>query len=303
MLELEELTIKNEVEIYNKEDECIGKLGAGKTEIYGVDYKSIKYNELTYHIIVCPSFSFNKEFTETVYNNLKNDGYDGTLYYTNMPRGHNGNEDAENRVYEVSVYRKYIQGSDKKLGYVKIKKYNNIPNLPLETVKKIASYFTHLVRGYECDNTVMRAKYYEAELPDDLENIAFTWDPIDRKTRDMSLSEYKELEPICKVVTLHEWAYYGFFKPTAAEVFSQLPECLDAKKMMIETCVYEHPTKPHFTESIIDDYHIAITTVYEYLEPKEKESREPKPKEQESAEPQEQESTEPQLKRRKVDKS
>lgn len=40
---LEELTIKNEVEIYNKEDECVGKLGACKTEIYGVDYKSIEF--------------------------------------------------------------------------------------------------------------------------------------------------------------------------------------------------------------------------------------------------------------------
>lgn len=289
VLELEELIIKNEVEIYDKEDECVGKLGAGKTEIYGVDYKSIKYNQLTYHIVVCSNFSSNKKVIETVYNDLKNDGYcgydDGTLYYTNMLRGNDGHEDAENKVYEVSVYRKYVQGSDKKLGYTKVKKYNNIPNLPLETVKKIASYFTHLVRGYEYNDTVMRAKYYEAGLPDDLVGVAFTWDPSDRKTRDMSPSEYKELKPICKVVTLHEWAYYGFFKPTAAEVFSQLPECLYAKKMMIETCVYEHPTKSDVAESIIGEYHIAITTVYEYPEPKQESDDHP---------------SEPELKRRRT---
>lgn len=35
---------------------------------------------------------------------------------------------------------------------LKIKKYNNIPNLPLETVKKIASNYTHLARDYEYDD-------------------------------------------------------------------------------------------------------------------------------------------------------
>jgi hypothetical protein len=122
MLELEELTIKNEIEIYNQEDECIGKLGASKREIWDVDYKRVKYNQLTYHIVICsnvsgcvscPTTVANESVLRTVNNDLKNDGYDGTLYYSKVLRGCDDNEDAENRVYEVSVYKKILKNQTK----------------------------------------------------------------------------------------------------------------------------------------------------------------------------------------------
>lgn len=49
-----------------------------------------------------------------------------------------------------------------------------------------------------------------------LRTVAFPWDPI-----------YTEPAPklveVGRCQTLHTWAYYGFFKPTVAEVLCQLP--------------------------------------------------------------------------------
>jgi hypothetical protein len=162
---------------------------------------------------------------------------------------------------------------------LKVKKYNNIPdNIPLEEVEGKVNNITHLARDYECHDTVIRVVFYEAELPDDLTGEAFTWDPIDRKIRDVSPSEYKRLEPRFKVITLHSYAFEGFFKPTVAEVINQISGYLAMntypnEKVLIQTCVYEHPTKSHYSESIIGDYHMAVTYVYEY--PKHQDDSEP----------------------------
>jgi hypothetical protein len=58
---------------------------------------------------------------------------------------------------------------------------------------------------------------YYIEHPKSLRGVAYPWDPeLTEKAED--------LEPITTIRTLHTWAYYGFFKPTVAEVIAAIPE-------------------------------------------------------------------------------
>ncbi len=65
-------------------------------------------------------------------------------------------------------------------------------------------------------------KFYWMNLPDNVHprRTAFTW--IATK------GEEAQLEPLSivgsKFVVLVKWGYYGFFKPSFAEVFSQIPD-------------------------------------------------------------------------------
>ena len=38
------------------------------------------------------------------------------------------------------------------------------------------------------------------------------------------VAEATDIEELARIRTLHTWAYYGFFKPTYAEVIAQIPE-------------------------------------------------------------------------------
>jgi len=64
-------------------------------------------------------------------------------------------------------------------------------------------------------------KLYSIELPD-LRNTAYTWEPKVTKESDM-------LEEVTRIKTNHYCGYYGFFKPSIAEVLAQIPEDLIGK--------------------------------------------------------------------------
>ena len=53
--------------------------------------------------------------------------------------------------------------------------------------------------------------------PVDPRNVAFTWD-------SESAGAATKVEPYKTIRTLHTYGYYGFFKPSIAEVLAQLPE-------------------------------------------------------------------------------
>jgi len=61
-------------------------------------------------------------------------------------------------------------------------------------------------------------KLYKIEIPD-LRETAYTWEPKITK-------EYLDLQEITRIKTHHYCSYYGFFKPSIAEVLSQIPEKL-----------------------------------------------------------------------------
>lgn len=50
----------------------------------------------------------------------------------------------------------------------------------------------------------------------DPRKTAFTWDP-------KPTTQAEGLQPIRDVITYHTWAYYGFFKPSIAEVLARIP--------------------------------------------------------------------------------
>ena len=61
-------------------------------------------------------------------------------------------------------------------------------------------------------------KLYSIEIPD-LRNVAYTWEP-------KIVKECYNLKEITKIKTHHYCGYYGFFKPSIAEVLAQIPEDL-----------------------------------------------------------------------------
>lgn len=95
--------------------------------------------------------------------------------------------------------------------------------------------------------------------PCDLRCEAFTWDAKRGKKAPM-------LREIGRVRTLHTYGYYGFFKPTIAEVLAQIPEELlgDAIAFKIKG--------PQDTDDLNDDkealnqgFHVARTIIYAAL--------------------------------------
>ena len=94
--------------------------------------------------------------------------------------------------------------------------------------------------------------------PVDLFNVAYTWSPE-------SAEVVTGLKPLCDITTYHTFDYYGFFKPSIAEVLAQIPaEHLD------KVIAFEIVGRPF---SDVDDlnkeqealnagYHVATTRLY-----------------------------------------
>lgn len=115
-----------------------------------------------------------------------------------------------------------------------------------ERLEELARRIKPVVR---CDGDL----YYILDV--DLRNVAFTWDP--------KLKERAEgLEELVRIRTYHIWNYYGFFKPSIAEVLAQIP-----KTKLLETSAFEIPI--HITDpdpEIVGDYHKARTILYKKIE-------------------------------------
>lgn len=80
------------------------------------------------------------------------------------------------------------------------------------------------------------------------QNVAFTWDPEPTRIA-------KGLRKLEDIVTYHSYAYYGFFKPSIAEVLAQIPE-----KYLSRVVAFETSTK-HI--ELNGEYHTTVTTLYE----------------------------------------
>lgn len=87
-------------------------------------------------------------------------------------------------------------------------------------------------------------------------NVAFTWSP--------DLAERAEgLEEIARIRTLHTYGYHGFFKPSIAEVYAQIPEYLLHEVVAFET---NGPDTVHDLnrerDALNAGYHVAETILY-----------------------------------------
>lgn len=126
---------------------------------------------------------------------------------------------------------------------------SEIPKISNRTLKELYKQMKPVVRfglfgkKLEPDD---RGELYYIKDPD-LRGEAFTWDPEATK----KATGLKKLEDI---VTYHSYGYYGFFKPSIAEVVAQIP-----KKYLSKVAAFETSTDA----SIDGDYHATTTTLYE----------------------------------------
>lgn len=91
----------------------------------------------------------------------------------------------------------------------------------------------------------------------DLRKTAFMWEP---KLEGEAIN----LVPYRTIITLHRWAYYGFFKPSIEEVLSQISEDdIDAGVIAFETNGPETAQDLNNHKDALDaGFHVAETILY-----------------------------------------
>jgi hypothetical protein len=86
-----------------------------------------------------------------------------------------------------------------------------------------------------------------------LRGIAYAWEPKPSWWPFF----LGRLTPLREITTFHTWAYYGFFKPTIAEVLAQIPEDL-----VDQVVAFEILDMINDNEALNDGYHVAITRLF-----------------------------------------
>lgn len=134
-----------------------------------------------------------------------------------------------------------------------------IPSVPRNRIMEIAEQIKPVVRfvGAPDDfHQSMEGEPYYVE-PVDLFNVAYTWDP---KPLDKAMG----LETVCDIRTYHTFGYYGFFKPSIAEVLAQIPEEHLSRVIAFE--IVDSPKDAsdlnRELEAVNAGYHVAITRLY-----------------------------------------
>ncbi len=93
--------------------------------------------------------------------------------------------------------------------------------------------------------------------PVDLFKVAYTWGAkaAEKATR---------LKSLCEIVTYHGFGYYGFFKPSIAEVLAQIPA-----ELLERVVAFEITRSPESAtdlnrerEALNAGFHVATTTLY-----------------------------------------
>lgn len=125
-----------------------------------------------------------------------------------------------------------------------------IPNVPEERVVELAQRIEPIVRIGDAPRYIK---------PVDLNRIAFMWSPEATGYVDMN-----GLVALRDITTYHTWAYYGFFKPTIAEVLKQIPT-----EIVDQVVAFEIIESPQCAEDFDKDreafnagYHVATTRLY-----------------------------------------
>lgn len=123
-----------------------------------------------------------------------------------------------------------------------------IPKITDERLAALAARIKPVVRNRN------NALAYVA--PCDLRNEAFTWDPKITRRAD-------NLVKHATIRTLHTYGYYGFFKPSIAEVLAQIPADLIEQTVAFET------VGPADADAINEEsaalnagFHVATTRLY-----------------------------------------
>ncbi|MBI4118791.1 MAG: hypothetical protein HY452_00830 [Parcubacteria group bacterium] len=141
----------------------------------------------------------------------------------------------------------------------RVKKKRWIPKIPKKRIKELAKRIKPVVRFARGANGLFESS--EGHLfhikPVDLFGIAYTWDP---KPTDKATG----LKRLCDIRTYHTYGYYGFFKPSIAEVLAQIPT-----EHLTEVVAFEIVESPETAgdlnrehEALNAGYHVATTRLY-----------------------------------------
>jgi hypothetical protein len=92
--------------------------------------------------------------------------------------------------------------------------------------------------------------------PVDLKNVSFIWSPKPTK-------EARGLKKLQVITTYHTYGYHGMFKPSIAEVLTQIPQDLTGRVVAFEVKgpetaedLNKHPVE------LNEGFHVAETTLY-----------------------------------------
>ena len=133
-----------------------------------------------------------------------------------------------------------------------------IPKVDEQRIRELAQRIVPLVRFAEGEDGLFRSSggfQYVIEPPDPF-NVAYTWDPkpVARVT--------KPLVKLRDITTHHGYAYYGFFKPSVAEVLAQIPDDLIDKVVAFEIIAQPETADDLHGEAFNAGYHTATTRLY-----------------------------------------
>lgn len=110
--------------------------------------------------------------------------------------------------------------------------------------------------------TIEELKYLLREFSlEELRNTSYIWNIVNDKRETVDASK---LETIQEFPCLHTYGYYGFFKPSIAEVLSQVPE-----KTIEEANYFEIVSSPktredvfRYSEIVNNGYHLSKVRSY-----------------------------------------
>lgn len=122
----------------------------------------------------------------------------------------------------------------------------HVPSISDDRLKVLRTQMQPVVR-----NSAGELRYI---APVDARRVSFIWDP---KFKGLA----RGLEEIGRITTYHGCAYYGFFKPSIAEVVAQIPPEHLPRTVAFETKIAAHDNWREVT-SPEGDCHRATTILY-----------------------------------------
>jgi hypothetical protein len=93
-----------------------------------------------------------------------------------------------------------------------------IPAISNERLAELGARIKPVIRFATGERGLFQDRHGVAYFIEDVDprRTAFTWDP-------KPTTPAEDLRTVTEVITYHTWAYYGFFKPSIAEVLAQIP--------------------------------------------------------------------------------
>ena len=144
-----------------------------------------------------------------------------------------------------------------------MKKINLIPDISDDELIRRIKFFVPCV--VDSDGVMSECKMKKDIKT--LRNFSFNWTDGDKVLgklmSDGSVRDEIRLKLCFEIVTYHTWSYYGFFKPTVAEVLSQIPESIMKQiKTEMYFCTKVITAEGDNITLIDNDYHIGRTKFF-----------------------------------------